>query len=86
MTTQKTEQELTAMIYERENTLYSSRMQLLDIYAKERGWTANGMDVLYLLLAEKYHWTPSQVRSLTQEEQGLFVEVLTSPAKQKGVC
>lgn len=42
--------------------------------AKKKQYNAEDMDALYVLFAEKFHWTPSQVRALTLDEQILFFD------------
>jgi hypothetical protein len=77
MTTKKIDQEQRARINEiHKNTARIQMLfwQQLDIYAEKRGWNLTGMDVLYKLFAEKYHWTPAQVRSLTQNEVDALLE------------
>lgn len=81
----RNEESLTQEIHQHAAKIYELRMLRLDEYAKAKGWEARGMDVLYLLLAEKYHWTPSQIRSLTSDEVDLFIDFLISSAKKKGV-
>ena len=44
------------------------KLEKLDEYAEEHEWNIKGMDVLYRLCAEKFHWLPSEVRSLTDGE------------------
>jgi len=78
----KNEDALTQEIHQRTASLYELRMLRLDEYAKAKKWEARGMDVLYLLLAEKYHWTPAQVRSLAEDELDLFIDFLVSGAKK----
>lgn len=78
----QTEDELTEAIHHQTKSVYELQMLRLDEYAKAKKWDASGMEVLYLLLAEKYHWTPAQVRSLTNDELALFIDFLTSGAKK----
>jgi hypothetical protein len=51
-----------------EGRLKELTLKQLDLYAETRGWDLTGEEVLYKLFAEKYHWTPAQVRSLTRHE------------------
>lgn len=78
----KSAESLTQEIHRRTADLYELQMLRLDEYAKTKKWDATGMEVLYLLLAEKYHWTPAQVRSLTEGEIGLFIDFLISDTKK----
>ena len=48
-----------------------------EVLTKKRGWEdASGIEALYLIFAEKYGWTPSQVRHLTTDELHLFFQTL----------
>jgi hypothetical protein len=47
---------------------YRILLESLDLISKKKGWSLEGMDVLYKLFADKYHWLPSHVRSLTIDE------------------
>lgn len=76
MSGKKSKKKLLSEINESEASIRRSMMDKADIYATEQGWDINGMDVLYRLLAEKYRWTPSQVRSLTLEELAVFIDPL----------
>lgn len=67
-------EEATRIIREKENELRLLHMARLDLIARKRGWKLEGQDVLYKLFAEKYHWTPSQVRALTYEETDALLE------------
>ncbi|WP_415518829.1 MAG: hypothetical protein ACEB74_13890 [Desulfovibrio aminophilus] len=57
--------------------LYTANLALAQEYARKKGWDADSWNALYLLFAEKWGWTPSQVRGLTQEEISLFLDYLT---------
>lgn len=55
--------------------VFKIRLEQLDFAAERLGFGATrGMNVAYLLLAERFNWTPSQVRSLTSEELDLFLD------------
>ena len=41
---------------------------LLIAYAHEKDWDVRGSGLLYKIFAEKYHWTPEQTRTLSDEE------------------
>jgi|GEM_PF-3816382 len=49
-------------------------MERIDAIAKQRDWKLHGQPALYMYFAEKYHWLPSQVRSLSTEEIAALLE------------
>lgn len=53
--------------------MYALTLSQLDRISRKRGWKSDGMIVAYLLFAEKFGWTPNQVRSLTPEELDHFL-------------
>lgn len=48
--------------------LYEALMDSATLIAKKRNYDAEDMDAVYVLFAEKLHWTPAQVREMTLEE------------------
>ena len=47
--------------------------QYLLLHAFRMDWDVRGNGLLYKYFAEKYHWTPEQVRKLTDEEISALV-------------
>ncbi len=45
--------------------------------AGKRGWDCtDGLEALYLIFADKHHWTPEQVRHLSTEEIHIFLQAV----------
>lgn len=43
--------------------------------AGKRGWDCtDGLEALYLIFADKHHWTPEQVRHLSTEEIHILLQ------------
>lgn len=53
---------------EKHAEMYKNFMRQATIIATKKGYDVEDMDAIYVLFAEKLHWTPAQVRSMTLEE------------------
>jgi len=49
-------------------------MERINAIARQRNWKLHGQQALYKYFAEKYHWLPSQVRTLSTEEIAALLE------------
>jgi hypothetical protein len=72
------EQELRDKAADAEADRYALCLKLAGIYAQKKGWDVTGWEALYLLFADKWGWTPSQVRSLTLDEISMFLDYFES--------
>lgn len=64
--------------HDADKQFYGVLMQRATCEARLRGWDVNGWAALYLLFAERFHWTPAQTRSLSLEEISSFLDVFFS--------
>lgn len=62
---------------------YKALMDLASVTAEKAGYDAQGWDAFYVLFAEKFGWTPSQVRSLSEDELGLMLDAFFSASRAK---
>lgn len=56
------------------NNFYKALLAQATDIAQKRGYKASGMNAFYVLFAEKFAWTPAQVRSLTLDELSLMLD------------
>lgn len=47
--------------------------------ARGKGFNAVGWNALYVLFADRFGWTPTQVRSMTLEETSLMFDAFFQP-------
>lgn len=78
MKVQEQKEELNEQWHDADKQFYGELMKTATLEARLRGWDANGWAALYLLFAERFHWTPAQTRSLSLEEISSFLDVFFS--------
>lgn len=57
---------------------YKNFMKQVTLIATNRGYEAEDMDAVYVLFADKLHWTPAQVRGMTFDELVLIFDNIIS--------
>lgn len=60
-------------IIENEKRFYGALLQNASVIAEKKGFGAEDWNAFYVLFADRFGWTPSEVRSLTLEELSLFL-------------
>lgn len=65
--------------HDEESRFYRAIMALATETAKQEGFNAVGWNALYVLFADKFGWTPAQVRSMTLEEISLMLDAFFPP-------
>lgn len=65
--------------HDEESRFYRALMALATETARHKGFTATGWNALYVLFADRFGWTPAQVRSLNLEELSLMLDAFFPP-------
>lgn len=65
---------LNEQVREAQAERYKNFMRQATLIASKKGYDAEDMDAIYVLFADKLHWTPAQVREMTFDELVLIFD------------
>ncbi len=65
--------------HDEDSRFYHALMALATETAKQEGFNAVGWNALYVLFADKFGWTPAQVRSMNLDEVSLMLDAFFPP-------
>lgn len=75
----KKEDVLDRELVESEKRFYGLLLENASAIAEKKGFSAKDWNAFYVLFADRFGWTPSEVRSLTMSELSLFLHEFFPP-------